>query len=472
MRGALLTSLLGALICLGYPPAVWGQSIPTTATWQGGVGNWTTPAWIMVPPPIIIGDPDLYQDDGFFGCCAFFVQTSIGGEGSSILLDIPVGISQLTIFDSDTLTIGGSGGSLTIGSLSGGSVINDGHIVLDGNGQLSGAAFGGLLNLTRTGTITLRGDNTALGAVLNSLVTIGGGRFDLNGSVMIHGGVVQALGSGEVRSIGGLNVIHGPTDLNGLIHVTAGSLGFNAGSFDLQNAELRVDAGALAQATSTPTFVGGLLSGSGQFDLLSSTDFVPTGGMAIQDLTVRVAHAVQLRLLGNLTNSGSLLLDAANNAANTDLRIVGDVTLDGGGELRMSDATTNRIFGWDGTERLTNLDNRISGAGQLGVNFMSFTNQHIIDADLSQPLTINPNGNDFLIWQTHFGQSNLSQDEGDANGDSNVNGQDLLVWKTQFGSGVGAAGNAQTVPKPNASLLMLLTVSSVVSHRRRTRACP
>src|SRR5205823_5128868 len=79
--------------------------------------------------------------------------------------------------------------------------------------------------------------------------------------------------------------------------------------------------------------------------------------------------------------------------SDTELRISGDVTLTGGGTVTLSDNgfLTNRIVGnATGTERLTNVDNTISGSGRIGDNSMALTNQGTIIANVgSNPILDN-----------------------------------------------------------------------------------
>jgi hypothetical protein len=45
----------------------------------------------------------------------------------------------------------------------------------------------------------------------------------------------------------------------------------------------------------------------------------------------------------------------------------------------------------------------------------------------------NVNGQDFLIWQTHYPTlCGATTDTGDANGDGMVNGQDFLIWQANY----------------------------------------
>src|SRR5438445_12137964 len=81
-------------------------------------------------------------------------------------------------------------------------------------------------------------------------------------------------------------------------------------------------------------------------------------------------------LNGTINNTGTILINAGANF--TDLRIADGTTLTGGGSVILSDSPNNRIFGTvnSGAETLTNVNNTISGAGQIGAsNSIEFINQ-------------------------------------------------------------------------------------------------
>ena len=83
-------------------------------------------------------------------------------------------------------------------------------------------------------------------------------------------------------------------------------------------------------------------------------------------------------------------------------------------------------------------------------------------ADFNSDLRVD--GDDFLVWQTGFGQFNdgsATQGDGDADDNGVVNGDDFLVWQAQFGSGVGGGLAAGGVPEPSALLLLALSVGLV-----------
>jgi len=69
------------------------------------------------------------------------------------------------------------------------------------------------------------------------------------------------------------------------------------------------------------------------------------------------------------------------------------VTLQGGGALRLSDGVANAIFGTDPSVTLTNVDNTISGAGQLGEGQLTLHNKGTILASGSNALTIDTGAN-------------------------------------------------------------------------------
>ncbi len=92
-------------------------------------------------------------------------------------------------------------------------------------------------------------------------------------------------------------------------------------------------------------------------------------------------------LAGNISNSGNIALNATTST--TVLRASGgNVNLTGSGTVTMGDDILNRIQGVVSTDRLTNVNNTIQGAGNIGVNSMALTNQGTLDANQTASLTI------------------------------------------------------------------------------------
>jgi hypothetical protein len=68
---------------------------------------------------------------------------------------------------------------------------------------------------------------------------------------------------------------------------------------------------------------------------------------------------------GVLNNQNTIQLNGTSAGAAFD--VLGDATLKGGGNFFLSDTSNNKLFGFD---TLTNVDNLIAGAGNIGVNLI------------------------------------------------------------------------------------------------------
>ena len=126
---------------------------------------------------------------------------------------------------------------------------------------------------------------------------------------------------------------------------------------------------------------------------LNANDFVfdqtpvteNAGSMAISDGAV-------LPLSGVVNNTGTIALNSTGDA--TDLELIQHgITLQGGGALTLSDSSANAIFGTDPSVTLTNVDNTISGAGQIGEGQMTLVNDGTIDATGTNALVLDTGSN-------------------------------------------------------------------------------
>jgi large repetitive protein len=108
--------------------------------------------------------------------------------------------------------------------------------------------------------------------------------------------------------------------------------------------------------------------------------------------TMTVGDGALLPLSGVINNAGTIALDAA--ARDTHLQLIQyGVTLQGGGQLTLSDSVHNVISGSLPGVTLTNLDNTISGAGQLGAGQMMLVNDDTIVATGIHALVIDTGAN-------------------------------------------------------------------------------
>lgn len=89
-----------------------------------------------------------------------------------------------------------------------------------------------------------------------------------------------------------------------------------------------------------------------------------------------------LNITSSLNNSGQISLESAGN--NTNLSFGGATTLNGGGSIVMSGGNANI----GGSGQTTNVDNTISGTGNLGSGTISIINQGTVQAGALESMTI------------------------------------------------------------------------------------
>ena len=119
---------------------------------------------------------------------------------------------------------------------------------------------------------------------------------------------------------------------------------------------------------------------------LTASDFVFNQIPVVDNAgTMAVSDGAILPLSGIIDNSGTISLNSSGNQ--TYLQVMGDgITLEGGGHLTLSDSH-DIILGTSSPSTLTNVDNTISGAGQISIGdgMLTLVNQvhGTIDANVS-----------------------------------------------------------------------------------------
>ncbi|MER9690281.1 cadherin domain-containing protein, partial [Mesorhizobium sp. M0139] len=107
--------------------------------------------------------------------------------------------------------------------------------------------------------------------------------------------------------------------------------------------------------------------------------------------TMTIGDGALLPLSGTINNSGLISLDSVGG--DTLLQIIQHgVTLQGGGQILLSDSAANVISGTGPDVTLVNVDNTISGAGQLGGGMLSLDNRGTIIATGSNALVVDTGG--------------------------------------------------------------------------------
>jgi hypothetical protein len=107
---------------------------------------------------------------------------------------------------------------------------------------------------------------------------------------------------------------------------------------------------------------------------------------------MQIGDGSLLPLSGTINNTGTIELSSTGDE--TDLQIIDHgVTLEGAGQVVLSDSAGNTIVGTSPDVTLTNVDNTISGAGQIGAGQLTLVNEGTIDATGMNSLTIDTGAN-------------------------------------------------------------------------------
>ena len=108
--------------------------------------------------------------------------------------------------------------------------------------------------------------------------------------------------------------------------------------------------------------------------------------------TMTIGDGAMLPLSGVIDNTGTIALNSAGSE--TDLELIQHgITLQGGGQVNLSDNAENIIFSTSSDVTLTNLDNTIQGAGQLGQGQLNLVNEATINASGTNALVIDTGSN-------------------------------------------------------------------------------
>ena len=293
-----------------------------------------------------------------------------------------------------TLTSGVSVGSLTIdagSSLSisnnldfqvNGNIYNAGTITLNSAGNPTFLSVVGSASLSGTGTIAMANPNAILredasGSTLTNVnnTIAGAGQVGNNGLAFVN----QAAGVINANNSGGALVFNASGASNqGLLEASSGgTLQVNVG---MNNAGGNISAatGSTVQLLSGANIQGGTLTAStGAGTFLGTVQSTPVlDGSSQGPLTLvgtyTLSNNTDTQLLGTINNTNSIFINSAGNP--TFLSVLGAVTLTGHGNVTMGNP--NAIIREDTSgSTLTNFNNTLAGAGQVGNNGLTFINQ-------------------------------------------------------------------------------------------------
>jgi hypothetical protein len=288
--------------------------------------------------------------------------------------------SQMAVANGTTLSVLGTIDNLGTISLAGNGY-NDDLVIASATVTLTG---GGHVVLSDIGTNRIYGTSSANLLVNVNNTISGSGQFGTNQGSFVNqaAGTIDATGTNA-----GLTIIAQSFVNQGLLEDTGlAGLGIDATTIQNSATVASFGAGANVNLYNGSDIIGGLLASSGG-GVFETTNFATIDGATSGAITLGagavfdVLGGTTLSVDGTLVNDGIVALLA--NGYNTDLVFnTATVTLTGGGTIALDDVGTNRIYGATSTDTLVNVNNLITGSGQIGVNQGTFINESagVIDA--------------------------------------------------------------------------------------------
>ncbi len=449
-------------------------------TWKTAEnGNFDTDAnWLSGQIPTAI-------DDVAIVAAGVYTVTSSANETINSLemeASATLAVSAGTFAINNGSGTGGLAGTIAIGDAAtlslAGTVTNSGTIKLGSTGdttelRLAGPSVtlegGGTISLSNSTANYIFGNSGSFRLTNVNNTIAGAGQLGDGQMVLFNGGQIVAnqlialvLDTGNfVSNTGILKSANTSADAGGLViaNTSVDNSGKNdSGKIEAIGAHTHVD-------LQGATIIGGTLITSGGGIIRTVTASTLDGqsqGVAIKNRgIVRVSDGTALTLDGVIDNTGTIQLTAS--ASTTDLRLGSQaVTLEGGGTLTMSNNANNRLYGNSGAFQLLNVDNTISGAGQLGAGQLGLTNEAkgVIDANQSTALTVQTGGslsiNLGLMEDTGTGGLVLANAVDNATGTIEANGAgahvDLAGAYVEGGTLLTAAGGSIRTGSGNATL--------------------
>ena len=283
-----------------------------------------------------------------------------------------------------------------------GTITNSGTIQQNSVGNLTDLILGGAnVTLTGGGTITMdnNSENRIYGAAgadvltnVNNLIQ-GSGQIGAADMSLVNqtSGIIDANQATPLT----INTSNGTTN-TGTLEATSGGTLIFAGIDTYTNTGgtiLASGTGSVVSLQGNLTIAGGTLNTAGG-GLIQDASGTPTLTGVTNKGTYQVLNNQQTQLLGTLNNQGTIQLNSVGNA--TELQADGNVTLTGGGAITLSDNTNNYLLQSVANSTMTNVNNTISGSGNIGNGSMAFTNDAggIVDATsaLGNKLTVQTGG--------------------------------------------------------------------------------
>ena len=263
-----------------------------------------------------------------------------------------------------------------------GTITNNGAIQLNGTSNNTNLILGSNVTLTGSGTVTLdvSSNNRIYGTAGTDVLTNVNNTIQGSGNIGIGqmGLVNEATIDANQSTALVIQTSSGTTNTGTLEATAGGNLILDGDTYTNTGGAILASGTGSVVTLENATINGGTLNtaGGGLIQALGN----PTLNGVTNKGTYQLNNSQATTLVGSINNTGAIQLNATSN--NTELQMNGAVTLTGGGTVTMSNSPDNYLLQASGGGSLTNFNNTISGAGDIGNNSMAFTNDAagVVDA--------------------------------------------------------------------------------------------
>jgi hypothetical protein len=273
---------------------------------------------------------------------------------------------------------------------------------LENNGRWHLAASSGLTDLTLSGSQTLSGSGElVLGNHVYNEVRMGasgqtlthGAGHTIRGAGALLDNVGNLVNEGTILAQGSQTLILDPyayvVNAGTLRAEGSGGLTLAAGAYTNDGHVIEANAGSKVTLHSSATVYGGTLASADTGRLVPQSGARLHGITLASGTTVTHANGAAITVTGGLTNRGRWNQGASMSI--TTLTFSGDQTLDGDGEIVLTDHVYNHLALGAAAQTLTHgEEHTIRGAGALLNNSGNLVNEGTILAQGAVALTIDP----------------------------------------------------------------------------------
>ncbi len=299
------------------------------------------------------------------GAGASFDGAVVGAASALELSGLTGTISGLFVGGFVTVTASGLAATTTFQ--------NFGAVTLDAASAftLAGSAtvaVGEVLTVASTAALGVAGTLTVVGALDV------GGTLSGAGALALSGGGTATFESGAQLTIAHL------TEAGGTTTATAEGALTYAGMVTQASGSLLAVGGANLTFTGTANSFAGTLGGAGTITFLGGADMLNAAHLSA---VATVISNAKVTLTGSVFNSSVVTVTSPSVVI-----AAAGATLSGAGMLSLSNLSTNKIAGASAAATLTNVNNKIAGAGQLGGGSMVLINESAGVVNANRPTAL------------------------------------------------------------------------------------